>query len=1004
MDHGAAELNALKGMREYYLHKGNLKEALHAQIQLFELRPRNLEYIETLADLYDWNGFALKKAKTLELKLPLISEKEREKLAFQLGQDYRYLKQFDDANRMFALLSPLQGQDRLSYIAQYYLSTKQEEPAFLVLQSLEKSGLILDELREQLVDIYVDKKQYREAIEQLLVLFGGSVEYKKLFGSADFIENQERVNERRIDLGKIIQYYGVLGKNDVLLEIFKKLSQLDPDEIEHYFEIAHFQIKTKDRDAAMVTAKKIEELLSKKRAAKENLVASEEYMQRLANLYGDLSLTEDSVKIYSQLLKQDQRRVSHYLNLARKYEELSNGKKSLDLYYQLLDKMNENGDTLIDDSRLKSPKPKKSIEKGKASPSSRSENEKREFSFLLAYEGDLSVLRLPATDMKSETIRDRKKRLRKSVLLKIASLHDQLDESEKAIRVYEELVDLDPTDPEIRKTLAQRYIWSEMPEKAVKMLAEALRLSPQEQLTRLKFAQLLAELKRPGDSNENLAIYLRQAPQTLQTLKLQAENFMALGELDRAFEAYQRVLDLDKQDAEALLFVAERDINQENYTSGVQRLEHLQELSPEHELPSYGLDLLEQGYFHQKSEKHELLCKKILEKYKNLTDPNAPNVDSGITSTYLRCVFRFQSRILATEMAKDYLKRYPQEHVVRRQLIQFLEEEKDYEQAIGQLDQLSQLKSEDLRAERDELLEDFWIKSTEKGFPFKFEATGLYTSTYSFEELTLGVGYRSRGFFELGVLLDQVYELNGGSKNFLQVMPHVSYWKDKNLEFSLGYKLISGAREYNRTPFRAEARLSEYQGFDGSFIFDQATPLYQTGPLMDSNIEMSLLELNGAYNRKNDWTVDLDLQRNAYIDGQSTFTGYKYSLSAFKLNFPVKNLWIGPDLSGSTTELINSYYTNIFNPRTFEYYIQGRYVFQSDQEKSNSWRFYPEMGVGGDLALGLSMGSLYRLGFYYVRSLEQRFNLKASTQFIKESRPGISDYSFNSDILLEYLF
>jgi tetratricopeptide (TPR) repeat protein len=297
---GTTRLTSLKHLRDIHLIYGRTGDAITVQKRLLALRPRNRQYQERLIELYQWSNQPFEQLKFKEAQLAQMTGAEHEQMLNQLGNDYRWLQRFKDADRIFAQLQKSNNLSYLFNILNYYMATQQEKKSHQLLIRLEMINQLPDNLREVLAHLLYLKKEYRKSARHYRILYNREVatttKQKGGANLASFLKGGEHFLLRSRYFYRLVEIYQLLGEYGTILEMYQHLITYFPSKLSFRFEMVDYLISWQMEERATLLLNSIEEIVNQdpSRYTKE--------LKRLGELYSTLSKDQRALEIYYQLL------------------------------------------------------------------------------------------------------------------------------------------------------------------------------------------------------------------------------------------------------------------------------------------------------------------------------------------------------------------------------------------------------------------------------------------------------------------------------------------------------------------------------------------------------------------------------------------------------------------------------------------------------------------------------------------------------------------------------
>jgi len=134
---------------------------------------------------------------------------------------------------------------------------------------------------------------------------------------------------------------------------------------------------------------------------------------------------------------------------------------------------------------------------------------------------------------------------------KLAGVHAKVGELEKALNLYQQVLEINPEDLEARLAAAELYNQQRNYDQSIVILEQALRKNPREQKILAALASVYDCL---GKSDDALAAYqqaLQIMPENRELLSSVARMYLSQNDYQKALQQYGKVLSLDPDDFEA---------------------------------------------------------------------------------------------------------------------------------------------------------------------------------------------------------------------------------------------------------------------------------------------------------------------------------------------------------------------------------------------------------------------------------------------------------------------
>lgn len=132
----SGDVFVLKKLKEFALIQGDVNKAYQTQKHLLSLKPKNLEYLLEAEKLADWTNRPHDKVELQEIRGNLLKEKsleEAHQVLLEVANGYRFLKDFENADRVFLELGKLDEKVYLENAIRYFLARKKAKEAEVLL-------------------------------------------------------------------------------------------------------------------------------------------------------------------------------------------------------------------------------------------------------------------------------------------------------------------------------------------------------------------------------------------------------------------------------------------------------------------------------------------------------------------------------------------------------------------------------------------------------------------------------------------------------------------------------------------------------------------------------------------------------------------------------------------------------------------------------------------------------------------------------------------------------
>ncbi len=444
------DIGSLEKLAEYNLIQGHTRHALQIYQKISELKPHNMIFLDKLIQLHDWVGQPYERLKVSERKIPLVPYKEQAKIIRTLADGYRWLKKYDDANRMFGKLQAYSKDlGAMTYLADYYLSTQQVELAIRYLfqylgqdgtQYLYSTDFLGDDLKRiknqksvlmRIIQIYTDMKKVDLAIplqETLCQSLPYSVNC--LFNLADLYNYDKQVENEVKTLQKIERLKPSISLYRRIADTLESLSDLD-GAITYYQKVEY--LNPNNVNTLWIIAKRFE--------GQDKMKAAIYYLEKILKI------------------EPHNKKVLYYL--AKKYEETEQLSRAIQIYQKILKLEQKKGSTFI----IENPDFLYSQNIIKLADNS---------SWYRIPRGPAAPFELPGFPKSFLTRVNQADR----VVLKLIQLYEANNQGNKAIRLYLKLLRKFPSEISLLKGLALQYEYNDRPRMAAELHEVILKKEP----------------------------------------------------------------------------------------------------------------------------------------------------------------------------------------------------------------------------------------------------------------------------------------------------------------------------------------------------------------------------------------------------------------------------------------------------------------------------------------------------------------------------------------------
>tara|TARA_R110000868_G_scaffold154736_1_gene380908 strand:- start:22774 stop:25533 length:2760 start_codon:yes stop_codon:yes gene_type:complete len=424
----------LRQLKEYFLVQGEVEKALQMQVKICEVLTRSKKDLLELVQLYEWTNKPYEALRAKERYAALLPNTERIELLHQIGQGYRWLRKYSDADRVASSLEDSEKIDYLIADLEYYVSSSNFEKVIELTERLKKLGLKSDKFKLLQAQSYEVQGQVSQAIVAYKKYLSDNPEYHsysayKIVPSASFYKQNLRTYE------KIIFLHQKNNDTEILVNLYEEIFKMGVSDYEIALSAIVLRYQAGEYDKMMPML--------------ESVYRSNRHrdLYRSGDLYRLLKDYKSAVKHFEKAHSLAPNNTDILEALADTYEDLGNNKKALYYQYKLLRLLKR---------------------KNKASGSS---------SFYYLFESELYAQNSGSTGVSSTKTRIRN--TQKRILYLLEKIGDKKTRHKELLRY----VSLYPLDTRIKLELAYSFSERGEEEKAKKIYLEIYEINNQDRDT-----------------------------------------------------------------------------------------------------------------------------------------------------------------------------------------------------------------------------------------------------------------------------------------------------------------------------------------------------------------------------------------------------------------------------------------------------------------------------------------------------------------------------------------
>lgn len=242
------DLQNLKKLKEYYLVMGDTGRALELQESLVKLKPKNRGYHKDLISLYDWNRLPLKKLQAMETAARLEPEDRKVETLYEVAEGYRWLRRYDDAERVFDELSSSENPEYLEAALNFFASIgRRDKVEALSRRVRPKSDP--DVFRRWMAELAEADESYEEALQK----------YREILSTPQKDFHEDRLEtftraELLPKLGIIERINRILlrlEREEAAINLQRKLAEIFPENLSLLYDLGYFHLERKDQERTL---------------------------------------------------------------------------------------------------------------------------------------------------------------------------------------------------------------------------------------------------------------------------------------------------------------------------------------------------------------------------------------------------------------------------------------------------------------------------------------------------------------------------------------------------------------------------------------------------------------------------------------------------------------------------------------------------------------------------------------------------------------------------------
>ncbi|GAB4013004.1 MAG: hypothetical protein Fur0010_09420 [Bdellovibrio sp.] len=427
----------LKKLKEYFLIKGSVEEALEVQKKLCALRPKNVEYLVELEKLYDWSQKPSQKLATMRKRAELLSDENKRSLYVEILNGYRWLRDYQSADEVakYIMVDPIlkTSQNLVDQVIEYFLATRKSEEAIHLLEIKILQSPDDQKSLEWLSESYRFQGDFLKSIEILLRLLGSNERKLNIVDQIKTIE-VDQIKRRFNVVESIIDGLIKSKQHKQVQEVREYLFKIFPEDPEIRFALAETYYSNKEIPQAL-------EMYLSLFTVKDDLP---KYLYQAALRLREVGKIQDALRFMEKLIKFYPDVITYLEFLGDLYEQNGEKRKAIETYFKILELKKRR--TFLEARNLYA------------------------LNSEIPFVPDFKTLKIHPLFRKDTQVQ--------RVKNKILNVVDHLDSVNEKFDVLNRLVENSPNDLAILKRLGYAHFEADNPEGAYKVFEHAYRIDP----------------------------------------------------------------------------------------------------------------------------------------------------------------------------------------------------------------------------------------------------------------------------------------------------------------------------------------------------------------------------------------------------------------------------------------------------------------------------------------------------------------------------------------------
>lgn len=322
---GDQSVSIQKKVREYYLVQGNLVKALEMQKKIVKSLTKSKVELLELEKLYRWTGDIYSSLLTKEKRALLeVDQKKQNELLLEVSAGFRWLRKYDDLERVATFLFVNSSKDSLEPSLEYYISTGQYKKIIELTESLERQG----NLTKELMLMRAQSHELLGNLEEAIVAYKNYMFFN--------IEDKDRTARIEVDvpdskfykenLGtyeKIIELLTLSQNSEALIGLYENILSVNPKAYEIAFSLSELYALKNNK----IEQKRV--LLSLYESQSANI------LYRVADTFRGLGELNVAIEFLTKLIDIEPDEIQYRKLIAEIYEENKNFEDALRQRYNI---------------------------------------------------------------------------------------------------------------------------------------------------------------------------------------------------------------------------------------------------------------------------------------------------------------------------------------------------------------------------------------------------------------------------------------------------------------------------------------------------------------------------------------------------------------------------------------------------------------------------------------------------------------------------------------------